>query len=78
MHLPKPIYNSVPTVYFVMGIATIYFVFEAMMLEKGIVVATTLYVSALVNRPGFRRHLRALQCNCSGGDHEWEAVYGGV
>lgn len=27
-----------------------------------------------VNRPEFHRHLRALQCNCSGGDHEWEAV----
>ncbi|WP_411293530.1 nuclear transport factor 2 family protein, partial [Thiohalobacter sp.] len=28
-----------------------------------------------VNRPGFSRRLRALQCNCNGGRHEWEAIY---
>ncbi len=31
-----------------------------------------------MNRPEFCRHLRALQCNCSGGGHEWEAVLGGI
>jgi hypothetical protein len=48
MHLPKPIYNAVPAIYFVMGIATMFFVTEAVLLEKSIGIATSLYISSLL------------------------------
>lgn len=48
MHLPKLIYNAVPMIYFVMGIATMYFVIEALLLEKGMGIATPLYISSLL------------------------------
>ena len=60
MYLPKPLYNVVPCIYFAMGIATLYFVIEAVMLEKGMSIATFLYISALaLIAHGIRiKHLR--------------------
>ena len=48
MQLPAPVYNAVPAVYFVMGIATWYFAVEAVVLEKGMGLAAFLSVAALV------------------------------
>ena len=48
MRLPAPIYNAVPAIYFLMGIATWYFAVEAIVLEKGPGYAVFLAVAALV------------------------------
>jgi uncharacterized membrane protein len=48
MRLPAPIYNAVPAIYFLMGIATWYFAFEAIVLEKGPGYAEFLAGAALV------------------------------
>ena len=48
MRLPAPIYNAVPAIYFLMGIATWYFAVEAIVLEKGPGYAVFLAGAALV------------------------------
>ena len=48
MRLPSPIYNAVPAIYFLMGIATWYFAVEAVVLEKGPGYAVFLVIAALV------------------------------
>jgi Flp pilus assembly protein TadB len=48
MRLPEPLYNAVPAIYFLMGIATWYFAVEAVVLEKGPGYAVFLAVAALV------------------------------
>ena len=48
MLLPAPIYNAVPAIYLLMGIATWYFAVEAVVLEKGLGVAAFLAASAVL------------------------------
>ena len=48
MLLPAPLYNAVPAIYFLMGIATWYFAIEALVLERGLWVAAFLSASALL------------------------------
>jgi hypothetical protein len=60
MHLPAPVYNAVPALYFIMGIATWYFAVEAVMLEKGLGLAAFLSVSALL-LIGFGFHIKRLR-----------------
>ena len=48
MHIPTPIYNAVPAIYFAMGIGTWYFAIEAVVLEKGMGIAAFLAGSALM------------------------------
>ena len=48
MRLPAPIYNAVPAIYFLMGIATWYFAVEAIVWEKGPGYAVFLAGAALV------------------------------
>jgi hypothetical protein len=60
MRLPTPIYNAIPAIYFVMGIATWYFAVEAIVLERGMWIAAFLAVAAIaLIAYGFHiRHLR--------------------
>jgi hypothetical protein len=62
MHLPTPIYNAVPTIYFVMGIATWYFVIEAIVLDKGMGLTVFLSVSSLmmIANGFYIKHLRRM------------------
>lgn len=48
MRLPVPLYNAVPAIYFLMGVATWYFAVEAVVLEKGLGSAVFPAVVALV------------------------------
>ena len=48
MLLPAPIYNAVPAIYFLMGIATWYFAVESVVLERGLAYAAFLSVAALL------------------------------
>jgi hypothetical protein len=48
MQLLAPIYNAVPTIYVLMGIATWYFAVEAIVLERGLWLAAFLSASALL------------------------------
>jgi Flp pilus assembly protein TadB len=48
MRLPAPLYNAVPAIYFLMGIATWYFAVEAFVLEKDLSYVVFLAVAALV------------------------------
>jgi len=48
MRLPTPIYNAVPNIYFAMGVATWYFVIEAIVLDKGVGLVAFLSVSSFM------------------------------
>ncbi len=60
MQLPAPVYNAVPAMYFVMGIATWYFAVEAVVLEKGMGLAAFLSTTALL-LIGYGFHIKRLR-----------------
>ena len=47
MRLPEPLYNAVPGIYIVFGLATIYFGTEAIWLDRGYLLSLPLFISGL-------------------------------
>ena len=62
MRLPSTIYNAIPVVYFVMGIATGYFSIEAVLHERGMGLAFLLAVAAIA-QIAYGLHIRHLRGN---------------
>ena len=62
MRLPTTIYNVIPVVYFVMGVATGYFSIEAVLLERSLGLALILAVAAIA-QIAYGLHIRHLRGN---------------
>ena len=62
MRLPSTIYNAIPVVYFVMGVATGYFSIEAVLLERSLGLALILAVAAIA-QIAYGLHIRHLRGN---------------
>ena len=62
MRLPTPIYNAVPNIYIAMGVATWYFVIEAIVFDKGVGLVAFLSVSSfmMIGNAFYVKHLRRI------------------
>jgi hypothetical protein len=47
MRLPEPLYNSVPGIYIIFGLAAVYFGSEAIWFDRGFLLAGLLFISGL-------------------------------
>lgn len=60
MRLPNTLYNVIPAVYFVIGMATGYFAIEAVLLERSLGLALILAVAAIA-QIAYGLHIRHLR-----------------